>query len=68
MPPLAKNPDKERETEIEAGWKCTVCNNLSTVIDMSNINLEYYLIQIKKVINAIENRNTAKSIGEDITE
>jgi hypothetical protein len=57
MPPLPKNPDKWRETEIEAGWKCTPCNNLSTInIDSlkQNINIEYYLTQIKKVINAIK--------------
>jgi hypothetical protein len=57
MPPLPKNPDKWRETEIEAGWKCTPCNNLSTInIDFlkQNINIEYYLTQIKKVINAIK--------------
>jgi len=63
MPPLPKNPDKWRETEIEAGWKCTACNNLSTIDIESlkqNINIEYYLIQIKKVINAIEKRNNPK--------
>lgn len=57
MPPLPKNPDKYRETEIESGWKCTPCNNLS-LIDTEelkqNINIEYYLTQIKKVINAIK--------------
>lgn len=60
MPPLPKNPDKWRETEIESGWKCTVCNNLSEINLESlkeNINIEYYLTQIKKVINAIEKRN-----------
>lgn len=57
MPPLPKNPDKYRETEIESGWKCTPCNNLS-LIDTEelkqSINIEYYLTQIKKVINAIK--------------
>lgn len=60
MPPLPKNPDKWRETEIESGWKCTVCNNLSEInleLLKENINIEYYLTQIKKIINAIEKRN-----------
>lgn len=63
MPPLAKNPDKWRETEIEAGWKTTVCNNLSIVnIEelKNNLNLEYYLLAIKKIINAIEKSNSKK--------
>jgi hypothetical protein len=56
MPPLAKKPDKWRETEIESGWKTTVCNNLSQISTteiIENLNLEYYLIQIKKIINGI---------------
>jgi hypothetical protein len=69
MPPLPKNPEKWRETEIESGWKTTVCNNLSqinTAEIIENLNLEYYLIQIKKIINGIEKSNTAASNTEDM--
>jgi hypothetical protein len=69
MPPLPKNPEKWRETEIESGWKTTVCNNLSqinTTEIIENLNLEYYLIQIKKIINGIEKSNTAASNTEDM--
>ena len=69
MPPLAKKPDKWRETEIESGWKTTVCNNLSQISTteiIENLNLEYYLIQIKKIINGIEKSNTAASNTEDM--
>jgi hypothetical protein len=68
MPPLPKNPTKWRETEIESGWKTTVCNNLSqinTAEIIENLNLEYYLIQIKKIINGVEKSNTAASNTED---
>ena len=71
MPPLAKNPDKWRETEIEAGWKTTVCNNLSTINEseiIENLNLEYYLQAIKKIINGIEKSNTTTSNTEDMHE
>jgi hypothetical protein len=71
MPPLAKNPDKWRETEIESGWKTTVCNNLSQINTkelINNLNLEYYLEQIKKVIYAIERKNTGRSNKEDTCE
>jgi hypothetical protein len=71
MPPLAKNPDKWRETEIEAGWKTTVCNNLSTINEseiIENLNLEYYLQAIKKIINGIEKSNTTTSNTEDMSE
>ena len=69
MPPLPKNPEKWRETEIESGWKTTVCNNLSLINTkeiIENLNLEYYLIQIKKIINGIEKSNTAASNTEDM--
>ncbi len=63
MPPLPKNPDKMRESEIESGWKCTPCNNLSLINIKeltTNLNLEYYLTQIKKVIHAIEKRTDSE--------
>jgi hypothetical protein len=71
MPPLAKNPDKYRETEIESGWKTTICNNFFTINEselINNLNLEYYLEQIKKVIYAIEGKNTGRSNTEDSKE
>jgi len=65
MPPLPKNPEKWRETEIEAGWKCTPCNNLlliNTKEIIQNLNLEYYLTQINKIIYAINKKqNTERS-------
>jgi hypothetical protein len=69
MPPLPKNPEKWRETEIESGWKTTVCNNLSFINTkeiIENLNLEYYLIQIKKIINGVEKSNTAASNTENM--
>jgi hypothetical protein len=63
MPPLPKNPEKWRETEIEAGWKCTPCNNLSLINIkeiIQNLNLEYYLTQINKVINAINKKQNTE--------
>lgn len=71
MPPLPKNPDKWRETEIEAGWKTTVCNNLAAIDQnqiIENLNLEYYLQAIKKIINGIEKSNTTTSNTEDMHE
>jgi hypothetical protein len=71
MPPLAKNPDKYRETEIESGWKTTICNNFFIINEselINNLNLEYYLEQIKKVIYAIERKNTGRSNTEDSKE
>lgn len=60
MPPLQKNPGEWREEELEAGWKCTVCNDLRGV-DLEelreNVNYEYYLQRIYKVINTIENED-----------
>jgi hypothetical protein len=56
MPPLEKKPDKWRESEIEAGWKCIVLNDLRNVNleeIKEKINLTYYLNEVNKVINAI---------------
>lgn len=49
-----------RFTNIEAGYLCTVCNDLSqttfkTIRD--NINYQYYIDEVYKVINLIENKN-----------
>jgi len=71
MPPLPKNPDKWRETEIESGWKTTVCNDLSKINAeelKENLNLEYYLKAIKKIINGIKESNTSSSNSEDMSE
>jgi hypothetical protein len=71
MPPLPKNPDKWRETEIESGWKTTVCNDLSKInVEelKENLNLEYYLKAIKKIINGIKESNTSSSNSEDMSE
>ena len=63
MPPLPKNPEKWRETEIESGWKCTPCNNLSLINTneiIQNLNLEYYLTQINKIIYAINKKQNTE--------
>ena len=60
MPPLAKKPDEWREENLEADWLCTVCNDLRGV-DLEelreNINYEYYLERIYKVIKTVEDEN-----------
>ena len=64
MPPIKVD---ERESEIEAGWKCTPCNNLTTLnLDelRQNINLEYYLLQINKIINGISIGRKKKKVAK----
>lgn len=55
MPPTAKQ--EIRETRLEAGWKCTVHNDLRGV-DLErlkeSIDYSYYLLQINKIIETIE--------------
>lgn len=70
MPPLLKKPDEERESNIEAGFLCIECNNLKSnnKIDImqaikDNINYDYYLNEINKIIKKIENN---EEIEEDI--
>jgi len=50
MPPLPKNPGKERHIGINVGWMTTVCNN---ILDFNphNINYEYYESEVEKLIS-----------------
>jgi hypothetical protein len=64
MPPIKV---KERESEVEAGWKCTPCNNLTTMnLEelKQNLNLEYYLLQINKIIDGISNGRKKKKAAK----
>lgn len=49
MPPLKKNPEKERSIGINVGWLTTVCNDLSD-FDPDTINYCYYESEIEKLI------------------
>lgn len=50
MPPLAKNPMKERPIGINVGWKVSECNNIRN-FHSKNINYNWYLEEIKKLIS-----------------
>ncbi len=49
MPPLPKNPIKERPIGINVGWKVTECNNI-VGIQSFDINYNWYLEEIEKLI------------------
>ena len=49
MPPLPKNPDKEREIGIDVGWLVTECNDIRQA-DSLNINMEYYIKEAEKLV------------------
>ena len=48
---------KDRETNIESGWKCTLFNIHKDVEDEKeyDINYDYYINECYKLINAVEN-------------
>ncbi len=50
MPPLPKNPEKERRMAVSKGCKVTVMNKLEP-IDRSTINYDWYIEQAVKLIN-----------------
>src|SRR5690606_34831102 len=50
MPPLAKNPGKERRIAVSKGCKVTVMNKLAP-LDRSTINYQWYIEQAVKLIN-----------------
>jgi len=62
MPPLAKNPNKEREINVEADWLCTVVNTLPDDLNTlkSLIDYDYYLKKIYDVIYTIEGKPETK--------
>lgn len=45
---------KDRETNIEAGWKCTTFNRFEEKTNY-NINYDYYLNECNKIINIFNN-------------
>lgn len=49
MPPLPKNPGKEREIGIDVGWMVRECNDITTV-DSLDINMEYYIKEAEKLV------------------
>ena len=49
MPPLARNPEKERPIGINIGWKVTECNEIIKA-DPSTIEYEYYIQEARKLI------------------
>ncbi len=51
MPPLAKNPTKERRIGICVGWNVAPCNNLSDIC--LPINYDYYIQEAHKLIDPL---------------
>ncbi len=49
-PPTPKPP--LRRIGIDAGWKVTVCNQLAG-LDMSDINIDYYVKQTRKLVDPL---------------
>ena len=49
MPPLAKNPTKERPIGINVGWKVTECNDIRGVSEF-DINYNWYLEEVNKLL------------------
>ena len=57
MPPLARTPDKIRETRINKGFYCMPCNDLRNYDENNfweNLNYDFYIEEAKKVIDKIE--------------
>jgi hypothetical protein len=53
MPPLAKNPTKERTIGINVDWLTTICNN--SEIDRRNIDYDFYIAETKKLTGIFGN-------------
>jgi len=56
MPPL-KNKTEIRNTNIESGYLCTVCNDMNKITNneiKSKINYQYYIDEVYKIIKIIE--------------
>jgi hypothetical protein len=51
MPPLPKDPEKEREIGIDKEWLVKTCNNMKN-FDW-DINYDYYISEAKKLVNAV---------------
>ena len=53
-----KESSKIRNTNMETGYLCTICNNLNDTSEefiRGNINYQYYIDEVYKVINLINN-------------
>lgn len=53
MPPLAKNPDKERHISIDAGWSVHLCNDVRDY-DWSRLNRQYYIELARKLTDCLK--------------
>lgn len=51
MPPLPKDPEKEREIGIDAAWLVKTCNNMKD-FDW-DINYDYYINEANKLVNGV---------------
>ena len=51
MPPLPKDPEKEREIGIDASWLVKTCNNMKS-FDW-DINYDYYISEANKLVEAV---------------
>lgn len=51
MPPLPKDPEKERDIGIDASWLVKTCNNMKS-FDW-DINYDYYISEANKLVEAV---------------
>lgn len=51
MPPVPKDPEKEREFGIDASWLAKTCNNMKQ-FDW-DINYDYYISEAKKLVEGV---------------
>ena len=52
-----KESSKIRNTNMEAGYLCTICNNLNDTSEefiRNNLNYQYYIDEVYKIINQID--------------
>ena len=49
MPPLAKNPEKWRPTELEAGWLSHICNDIKDAEGVP-IAYDYYVARVEDLV------------------
>ena len=51
MPPLPKNPGKEREIAVNKGWNVTVHD---VIAPLEDINYKFYVEETKKLVNPVK--------------